>query len=221
MTAKANSSIIPEVPVKDIAETRPITVIGGPIWDNIKNIKILVCIQHDYYIPKTYIDSIGLSTYMFNNRHQQVLNWQNCIRDHILPNYSQWEDFGYHRMTTTNIKRYLIATQWSIGRASPKKKMCLGVPASIRMHEIALCTLCPGNELFCTLAPAANVDGFCVLLQSHKALRSCCNLAKLYVQDGIFVQFMSQRYIWRILHHVEDLGTFTFITHTCNIWLGT
>ena len=30
MTAKANSSIIPEVPVKDIAETRPVTVIVGP-----------------------------------------------------------------------------------------------------------------------------------------------------------------------------------------------
>ena len=30
MTAKANSSIIPEVPVKDIPETTPVTVIVGP-----------------------------------------------------------------------------------------------------------------------------------------------------------------------------------------------
>ena len=88
----------------------------GPIWDNINNIKILVCIQNDYYIPKTYIDSIGLYTYTFNNRHQQVLIWQAFIRDHILTNHSQREDFGYYQMSTTNIKRYLVATQWSIGR---------------------------------------------------------------------------------------------------------
>ena len=103
-------------------------LLWGPIWDNIKNITILVCIQNDYYIPKTYIDSIGLSTYTFNNRHQQVLNWQTFIRDHILPNHSQWEDFGYHRMTTTNIKRYLIATQWSIGRGPTvlgKRERCV------------------------------------------------------------------------------------------------
>ena len=30
MTTKANSTIIPEVPVKDIAETRPFTVIVEP-----------------------------------------------------------------------------------------------------------------------------------------------------------------------------------------------
>ena len=30
LTAKANSSIIPKVPVKDIAETRPVTVIVEP-----------------------------------------------------------------------------------------------------------------------------------------------------------------------------------------------
>ena len=43
-------------------------------------------------------------------------DWQTFIRAYILPNHSQWEDFGYHRITTTSIKRYLIATQWSIGR---------------------------------------------------------------------------------------------------------
>ena len=82
--------------------------------------------------------------------------------------------------------------RWRV--TSRKKKIRLGTPASVRTHEIALCALCVGNELFCTLAPDANVGRFCVLLQSRKALRSCCNLTKLYVQDGIFVQFMSQRY---------------------------
>ena len=134
--------------------------------------------------------------------------------------------------------------------ASRKKKMRLGAPASVRTHEIAPCALCVGNELFCTLAPDANVGGFCVLLQSRKALRSCCNLAKLYLPVAISQSFTfllqsrkalrsgrdfcpirvltllhstlrPQRYIWRILHHVEDSCTFTFITHRCNIWLAT
>ena len=44
------------------------------------------------------------------------------------------------------------------------------------------------------LRPIAIWQSFTFLLQSRKALRSCCNLAKLYVQDEIFIQFMSQRY---------------------------
>ena len=44
------------------------------------------------------------------------------------------------------------------------------------------------------LRPAAISQSSTFLLQSRKALRSCCNLEKLYVQDGIFVQFVSQRY---------------------------
>ena len=39
MTAKANSSIIPQVPVKDIAETRPFTVIVGPYMGQYKEYK--------------------------------------------------------------------------------------------------------------------------------------------------------------------------------------
>ena len=76
----------------------------------------MVNIHNANHIPQTYIDSIGLSTYTFNNRYQQVPDWQTFIREDLLPNHSQWEDFEYHRMTTTSIKRYLIATQWSIGR---------------------------------------------------------------------------------------------------------
>ena len=45
-----------------------------------------------------------------------MLDWQTFISKYILPNHSQWEDFGYHRLTTTSINRYLIATQWSIAR---------------------------------------------------------------------------------------------------------
>ena len=130
--------------------------------------------------------------------------------------------------------------------SSRKKKIRPGAPASIRRHEIALCALRVGNELFCTLASHANVGGFCVLLQSRKALRSCCNLAKLYIPVAISQNFTfllqsrkalrsgrdfcpidiptllhstltPQRYIWRILHHAEDSCTFTFITHWYNI----
>ena len=36
MTAKANSSIIPEVPVKDIPETSPVKVIVGPYMGQYK-----------------------------------------------------------------------------------------------------------------------------------------------------------------------------------------
>ena len=39
MTAKVNSSIIPEVPVKDIAETRPVKVIVGPYMGQYKEYK--------------------------------------------------------------------------------------------------------------------------------------------------------------------------------------
>ena len=53
-----------------------------------------------------------------------------------------------------------------------KTKMCHGAPVSVRTHEIAQSACCVGNELYCTLAPHANVGGFCVLFQSGKALRS-------------------------------------------------
>ena len=39
VTAKANSSIIPEVPVKDIDETRPVTVIVRPYMRQYKEYK--------------------------------------------------------------------------------------------------------------------------------------------------------------------------------------
>ena len=75
----------------------------GRIWDNIKNIKIWVSIHNTHHIPKTYIDSIGSSTHIFNNHHQQVLDGQTFIREYILLKHSHWEDFGYNRMTTTSI----------------------------------------------------------------------------------------------------------------------
>lgn len=59
---------------------------------------------------------IGLSTYTFNNRHDKVVNWQQFISQHVLPNHSQWEDFGYDKLMPHMIKRYLIATQWSVVR---------------------------------------------------------------------------------------------------------
>ena len=69
---------------------------------------------------------IGLSTYTFNNRHEKVVNWQQFIRQHELPNHSQWEDFGYHKLMPHMIKRYLIATQWSVvhGPTILGKKEC-------------------------------------------------------------------------------------------------
>ena len=39
VTAKANSSIVLEVPIKDIAETRPVTVIVGPYMGQHKEYK--------------------------------------------------------------------------------------------------------------------------------------------------------------------------------------
>ena len=39
VTAKANSSIVPEVPVKDIAETRPVMVIVGTYMGQYKEYK--------------------------------------------------------------------------------------------------------------------------------------------------------------------------------------
>ena len=57
---------------------------------------------------------IGLSTYTFNNRHDKVVNWQEFISQHVLPNHRQWEDFSYDKSMPHMIKRYLIATQWSV-----------------------------------------------------------------------------------------------------------
>ena len=39
VTTKANSTTLPEVPVKDIAETRPVTVIVGPYMGQYKEYK--------------------------------------------------------------------------------------------------------------------------------------------------------------------------------------
>ena len=39
VTTKANSAIMPGVPVKDIAETRPVTVIVGPYMGQYKEYK--------------------------------------------------------------------------------------------------------------------------------------------------------------------------------------
>ena len=39
VTAKANGSIVPEVPVKDIAHTRPVTVIVEPYMGQYKEYK--------------------------------------------------------------------------------------------------------------------------------------------------------------------------------------
>ena len=97
-------------------------------------------------------------------------------------------DTAYDKLVdfqSKHLKRIRICGRSNI----TKKKMRLGAPASVRTHEIALCALCVGNELFCTLAPDANIGGFCVLLQSRKALRSCCNLAKLYVPIAISQSF--------------------------------
>ena len=57
---------------------------------------------------------IGLSTYTFNNHHDKVVNWQQFISQHVLPNDSQWEDFGYDKLMPHMVKRYSIATQWSV-----------------------------------------------------------------------------------------------------------
>ena len=59
---------------------------------------------------------IGLSTYTFNNRHDKVVNWQQFISQHVLPNHSQWEDFGYDKLMHYMIKGYLIATKWLVVR---------------------------------------------------------------------------------------------------------
>ena len=59
---------------------------------------------------------IGLSTYTFNNRHDKVVNWQQFISQHVLPNHSQWEDFGYDKLMPYMIKGYLIATKWLVVR---------------------------------------------------------------------------------------------------------
>ena len=71
------------------------------------------------------------------------------------------------------------------------------------------------------LRPAAISQSFTFLLQSRKALRSGWDFCPIHVPTLLHSTLTPQRYIWRILHHVEDSCTFTFITHRCNIWLGT
>ena len=77
----------------------------------------------------------------------------------------------------------------------------------------------------CNLAklyvPVAISQSFTFLLQSRKALRSGRDFCPIRVQTLLHSTMTLQCYIWRILYHVEDSCTFTFITHRCNIWLGT
>ena len=64
-------------------------------------------------IQSLLINIIGVSTYTFRDRKEKVTDWQQYIREYILPNHSQWGDHDYSKLPPTAIQRYLIATNWS------------------------------------------------------------------------------------------------------------
>ena len=50
------------------------------------------------------------------DKNESISNWQAYINKYILPNHSQWNDHAYAALPPSAIKRYLIATHWSVAR---------------------------------------------------------------------------------------------------------
>ena len=113
-------------------------------------------------------------------------------------------------MTTVDLSGLVLSKE--LLASSRRKKIRQDTPTNVRMHEIALCTLCVGNELFCRLAPHPIMVDFA----------SCCNLAKFYLHNATFGTFYIILKIptpsclghqcWHILCYVEDSRTFVFRT---------
>ena len=91
-----------------------VATVGKRLWATLPSRVVLdLCSQRSNCVAGSLLVA---SAHTASRWRTVVGDWQTFIREYILHNHSQWEDFGYHQMTTTSIKRYLIATQWSIGR---------------------------------------------------------------------------------------------------------